>query len=159
MTIGIVTLQDPLTSEEIRLLAELGFMAGLSGQVVPALKIFQALSSLRSESAFPYLGMAVAWLSVGAFQTAVELLEDSLLHVQSEKEELLLYLALAFKRAGSLARSNKILLSLINSDRLNVVQEKLALAIRDEDLRSFRAPGFPEPAKIFNINTSSLKID
>ena len=52
-----------LTSEDVRLLSDIGFVAACSSQREHALQIFQALTLFRPLKAFPYLGLAVAELN------------------------------------------------------------------------------------------------
>ncbi len=52
-----------LTSADIRLLSDIGFVAACSSQREHALQIFQALTLFRPLKAFPYLGLAVANLN------------------------------------------------------------------------------------------------
>ena len=81
-------LQFPLASNEIRLLAELGFMAAASGQVAAATEIFEALIRLRPTKAFPYVGKAVAFLYVGSVTSAIELLSLASQIVETDQEQL-----------------------------------------------------------------------
>lgn len=52
-----------LTSSDVRLLSDIGFVAACSGQLERAVQIFQALTLFRPLRAFPYLGLAVANLN------------------------------------------------------------------------------------------------
>jgi hypothetical protein len=57
------TVDELLTSADIRLLSDIGFVAACSSQREHALQIFQALTLFRPLKAFPYLGLAVANLN------------------------------------------------------------------------------------------------
>lgn len=52
-----------LTSSDVRLLSDIGFVAACSSQRERAVQIFQALTLFRPLKAFPYLGLAVANLN------------------------------------------------------------------------------------------------
>lgn len=66
---------QPLDSDEIRLLTEVGFVAAGAAQVGRAEEIFSALAHLRPQRAFPYIGWAVAHLNAGQAQEAVNVLD------------------------------------------------------------------------------------
>jgi hypothetical protein len=52
-----------LSSSDVRLLSDIGFVAACSSQRERAVQIFQALTLFRPLKAFPYLGLAVANLN------------------------------------------------------------------------------------------------
>ena len=134
-------LQFPLASHEIRLLAELGFMAASSGQVATATEIFDALIRLRPTKAFPYVGKAVALLFVGSIPAAIELLSTASQLVETDQEQIWIYLALAFQRKGDLGKARKILDYLLNSGELSEVDVIFAKAI----LNSVKNAGLEQP--------------
>lgn len=63
-----------LTSADIRLLSDIGFVAACSSQRGHALQIFHALTLFRPLKAFPYLGLAVANLNAKRPTDAVQAL-------------------------------------------------------------------------------------
>ena len=90
-----------VSAEEIRLLSSLGFMAARSGCLVPAVRIFEALAVLRPGAAFPFIGLAIAYLAVGMAGEAVHVLRDRALKTCSDRAELKMWLSLAFLQAGN----------------------------------------------------------
>ena len=147
-------LQFPLTSNEIRLLAELGFMAAASGQVAAATEIFEALIRLRSTKAFPYVGKSVALLYVGSFTAAIELLAASTQVVETDQEQIWIYLALAFQRSGMVGKARKILDHLLNSGELSEVDEIFVKAILKSDSKSDEGLPIPFPVAMNESCTS-----
>lgn len=117
-----------LESSDIRLLTEIGFLAGGRGQFEQARTIFDALIHLRPERAFPYVGLAMALLNAGRADEAVVHLASARRRVQSmmggagsspgalalrdEHATLDAYYGLALQMAGHSAESSKILAGL-----------------------------------------------
>lgn len=121
--------QFPLAGNEIRLLAELGFMAAASGQVANATEIFDALIYLRPKKAFPYVGKSIAFLYVGLIIAAVDLLSVASQVVETDQEQIWIYLALAFQRMGDVGKARKILDYLLDSGELSEVDAIFAKSI------------------------------
>lgn len=69
---------SPLQPEEIRLLTEVGFLAGSRGDVKRATAIFDALQICRPNAGFAYVGMAMAHLNRRQFDDALRRLDDGL---------------------------------------------------------------------------------
>ncbi len=89
-----------LSADEIRLLSALGFMAARSGHVVPAIRIFEGLAVLRKDKAFPYVGLALAMICVGAYGDAVNVLRERGMVACPGDPEILACLGLALQLAG-----------------------------------------------------------
>lgn len=89
-----------LSAAEIRLLSSLGFMAARSGHVVPAIRIFEGLAVLRKDKAFPYVGLALAMICVGAYGDAAGVLQERGLIACPGDPEIEAYLGLALQLAG-----------------------------------------------------------
>ncbi len=91
----------PLQPEEIRLLAEVGFLAGARGDLESARTIFETLETLRPAAAFPYAGLAMAQLNRRAQDDAVRTLERGLRMVDpADAPDLQALRALALRLAG-----------------------------------------------------------
>jgi tetratricopeptide (TPR) repeat protein len=125
--------QFPLSSENIRLLAELGFMAANGGQLDIALGIFRGLSVLRPSKVFSYVGLAVAYLNVGLIEKAITELIPASEIVDSEHEQIWIYLGLAYQRSGFLVKSRNILHHLLEIDALNEIDKKFVISILNND--------------------------
>jgi len=144
--------QFPLAGNEIRLLAELGFMAAASGQVASAIEIFDALIYLRPKKAFPYVGKSIAFLYVGSITVAVELLSVASQVVETDQEQIWIYLALAFQRMGDLTKSRQILDYLLDSGELSEVDTIFARAILNGN--SGADEGLPKPFPVAELAAS-----
>ena len=149
--------QFPLASNEIRLLAELGFMSAANGQVSAATEIFDALIRLRPTKAFPYVGKAVALLFVGSIPAAIELLLAATQKVETDQEQIWIYLALAFQRNGVVDKARKILNHLLDSGELSDADATFAKAILKTDRNADL--GLPKPFSVaLNDSIHSLAV-
>ena len=66
--------EEILSSDDVRLLSDIGFVAACSSQRERAIQIFQALTLFRPLKAFPYLGLAVANLNAKKPADAIQAL-------------------------------------------------------------------------------------
>jgi hypothetical protein len=94
-------LSSVITSDEIRLLAAIGFLAGKSGCVAPAIRIFHSLITLRPKAEFPYIGLSIAYMAVGMNTEAVHALTERASRAGNQSDSLELWRSLAFHVAGS----------------------------------------------------------
>ncbi len=140
--------QFPLTSDEISLIAELGFMAATAGFVVPAIRIFQGLLVLRADHAFPYIGFAVARLYVGAFDEAVRVLRDDANAALHGRDEIELYLGLALHLAGQPAEAARVLYALLERGGLDADQRPLAESVLLQISSGSQRTAWPSPARV-----------
>lgn len=100
---------DAFSPAEIRLLADLGFAAAGRADVARAETIFAGLRDLRATRAFPYIGLATAYMNAGRPDEAVLALQSALEHVQDERAEIDAFLGLALQMAGRTAESGRAL--------------------------------------------------
>ena len=99
---------NPLQSEEIRLLTEVGFLAGARGDLRAACVIFDALELCRPQASFPYIGLSMALLNAGAKDEAVRVLDRGLAMVQNaDAAEVQAFRGLALRLAGRGAASER----------------------------------------------------
>lgn len=143
--------QFPLTSEEINLIAELGFMAATNGFVVPAIRIFQGLLVLRSDHSFPYIGLAVARLYAGAFNDAVRVLREDAAPVRRDREEIELYLGLALHLAGQPIEAARVLYALFDHGELDTNQRLLAESVLLQIKGGIPQSAWPSPARVVDL--------
>jgi hypothetical protein len=143
--------QFPLASEEIRLLAELGFAAINAGYVVPALGIFHNLRVLRPEHAFSYIGVALSHMAIGSFDEAITCLSDADLVVTVERDDLQLYRGLAASLSGNVSAGDRILLELSKENGLDDRQRFFLTTLLQKKHLLAGAARWPTPAKI-NLN-------
>ncbi len=149
--------QFPLASEEIRLLAELGFAAINAGYVVPAMGIFQNLRVLRPEHAFSYIGIALSHMAIGSFDEALTLLSDAALVVSVERDDLQLYRGLAFALSGNVVAADRILLELLKENGLDDKQRFFLTTLLQKKHLLSGASLWPTPAKI-SLNQAQLSV-
>jgi|YelNatPaOPRAMG01_1025707.scaffolds.fasta_scaffold01323_14 Flp pilus assembly protein TadD len=92
----------------VKILMELGIMAGGYHWKDEAEKIFRGLRIMRPQAEEPFVGLALMWMMAGGQEEAVKLLKDEALSLHPESEVLKAYLALALKLAGRNHESEKI---------------------------------------------------
>jgi tetratricopeptide (TPR) repeat protein len=147
--------QFPLSSEEIRLLAELGFAAINAGYVVPALGIFHNLRVLRPEHAFSYIGIALSHMAIGSLDEAVACLSEADLVVTIERDDLQLYRGLASALSGNVVAADRILLELSRENGLDDKQRFFLSTLLQKKHLLAGATRWPTPAKI-SLNQAQL---
>ncbi len=140
--------QFPLSSEEIRLLAELGFAAINAGYVVPALGIFHNLRVLRPEHAFSYIGIALSHMAIGSFDEALSCVSDADLVVTVERDDLQLYRGLASTLSGNMVAADRIFVELSKENELDDKQRFFLSALFQKKHLLAGATRWPTPARI-----------
>lgn len=65
-----------LTAEEVRLLTAVGFVAAGRGDVARAERIFKGLKATRPTRAFPYIGLAMAYMNSRRVEEAMQVFQD-----------------------------------------------------------------------------------
>ncbi len=147
--------QFPLVSEEIRLLAELGFAAINAGYVVPALGIFHHLRVLRPEHAFSYIGIALSYMAIGSSDKAVTCLSEADLVVTVERDDLKLYRGLASTLSGNVVAADRILSQLSKENGLDDKQRFFLCTLLQKKHLLAGATRWPTPAKM-SLNQAHL---
>lgn len=118
---------DPvLAGEEIRLLAEIGYMACGGGRIRSAREIFEGLRHLRPDCAFPYIGLAMACLSAGAPQEAISVLRDQGLDANPEDTEIKVFLGMALAMASRAHESRRVLGEVVAAADETMPERRLA---------------------------------
>lgn len=143
---------DVLNETEIRILTALGFMAARSGQLVPCLRIFEALSLLRPIKAFPYIGLTVGYLAVGMASAAVELLRDKAVLFCKNDPDIHLYLALAFYQSGQPASAIRLLDSWADFSSTDPENNPLYRRLYELIENSPRSDSPPVPASVIGLD-------
>ncbi|MES3002906.1 MAG: hypothetical protein V4787_19610 [Pseudomonadota bacterium] len=100
----------PLTDDDLRLVAQIGFIALESAQVLHAQVIFDALRVIKPEKSLPWIGLSQVQLGLGRAQEAVRMLRKALVEHPADGD-LLAYLGLALREAGHERESNAVLQS------------------------------------------------
>lgn len=147
--------QFPLASEEIRLLAEMGFAAINSGYTVPALGIFHNLRVLRPEHAFSYIGIALSHMAMGSFDEALACLSDADSLVSVERDDLQLYRGLASTLCGNGLAADRILSELSKENGLGDKQRFFLSTLLQKKHLLTGATRWPTPARI-SLNQAHL---
>lgn len=94
------------SSEELQLLAQVGFMGAARGDVAAAAKIFSAIELERPGALVTFIGPAIAHLHAGQAAEAISCLERAEKVVApEERPELYAFLGLAYQVDGQMARS------------------------------------------------------
>ncbi|MEI6413241.1 MAG: tetratricopeptide repeat protein [Pseudomonadota bacterium] len=89
-----------ISSEWVRRIGEVGFLAAGHGQVEAAHRIFDGLVAIRPDSEYPWIGKAIAELQVGRETEALRLLRDEAIKRNPHSPEAQVFVGLALKRAG-----------------------------------------------------------
>lgn len=115
-TLPLAAVQPPehqaaglLSSDDARMLTEIGFLAAASGDVLRAERIFGGLARLRPGRAYPQVGLAVAWMNAGRAADAVVLLEKAQATDPEERATLDAWRGFALQLAGRSGESRRVL--------------------------------------------------
>ena len=143
-----------LSRNEIRLLSSVGFLAAKAGCLVPAVRIFESLAVLRPGQAFPFIGMAIAYLAVGMAGEAVKILRDRAIPSCPDVAGLGLWLSFALQQAGDHAAAKRELGEAsrsLSSEDLPSLARILAILLGARP----EIPDWPTPAPLIDYDTDS----
>jgi predicted Zn-dependent protease len=122
----------PLNSDDLRLLAEIGFMGAQSGQAPAARALFEALAVLRPQSTLPHIGLAQAAMGANKNAEGVRILREALTKHPGDVE-LMAFLGLALHAAGESAEARKTMNTVIDkageADAASVAMARKLLAL------------------------------
>ncbi|MGI4847217.1 MAG: tetratricopeptide repeat protein [Janthinobacterium lividum] len=121
-----------LRPEEIRMLAEIGFMGCGAGHTGAARLLFEGLRNLRPQRAFAYIGMAMSRLEAGDHDEAVRILREEGLRNNPGDDELLVYLGLALRLANRSAESTRVLRQVLDQNTAQTPELRLARRLLGE---------------------------
>jgi len=145
MNASLRTAAEVLTSDEVRLLAEIGFMACRGRENTSAFAIFEGLRELRPGHGFVFLGRAMARMSAGRAEEAVRILRDEGLKILPGDEELQVFLAIALKEVGRERDCRRVLEALVVRCGEPSAPRRLAAS-----LLASMSDGLPAPAMVTN---------
>ena len=97
---GLFAAPELISSADVRLLTELGFCALGLGRIKAARSIFEGLRGVRSQRAFPYIGLAVTEIAARRFDQAVSVLQAAGEVIAEDRAEINTFLGLALQLAG-----------------------------------------------------------
>lgn len=135
----------PFDRDEMRLLAEVGFLAAANAQLPAARRIFTALRLLRPDSVLPFIGLAAVCSQEGKPEEAVRLLAEDALRQIPRDEELRAFLGLSLVEAGRFAEAGKVLRELAPPPGAAEPHMRLAAGLL-RSLEGARRPSLPRPA-------------
>lgn len=105
-----------VTTELVRDLMEIGYVAAGRGLAPLAEQIFAGVEAARPESDAPAIGRAVAALNAGEPADAAEILRNSL-QTHPESDVVRAFFGLALRRAGMTQQSDQVLNELVATSR------------------------------------------
>ena len=137
--------QFPLSSDEIRFLSEIGFMAASLGLGQLATRIFRGIQTFRPDQPFVFIGLALAHMLVGSWTEAIYILRDEGLRTIPDSHELQLYLSLVLFASQQPSQGERIFSALLKNNSLSEDDMELALKIknkinRDDNYLNISAP-------------------
>jgi hypothetical protein len=148
--------QYPLSSEEIRLLSEVGFMSASLGLAQPATRIFEGLKILRPDQPFIFIGLALAHMLVGSWPEAIYILRDEGLRIVPDSHELQLYLSLVLFASQQPSQGERILLALLENGVLDNAELDLAVGIKNKIDGNIDKSNSPKPAPVIELLTTDV---
>lgn len=105
-----------LSVQEMKWLAEIGFIAPQLGQAPLALSIFHALCLCRPEADFPYIGLAATYMGIGQYAKATELLGKEVMPKHPDSVEAKTLLAMSMKLEQRNNEADRLLLEIVQTE-------------------------------------------
>ena len=105
-----------VSTELVRQLMEVGYVAAGCGLSAEADRIFQGVKAVRPDSEAPVVGRAVAWMNAGKAPEAIGMLQAELQRLP-ESDVLMAFLGLAMQMAGLGQASETVLKQVVESGR------------------------------------------
>jgi hypothetical protein len=118
-----------LSSAEVRLLLEVGFLSCGAGNIKAAESIFLGLRALRPDEALSFIGLAMARIEAGAAQDAVSMLRGAAGYLFSKNIEYKVFLSISLIAAGQRNEAERELHKLLSEFRLDCPERRLATAL------------------------------
>lgn len=138
--------EEILSRDELRLLAEIGFVACGARNIRDAQAIFDNLRLLAPHRTYPYIGLAMARMAAGDPLAAVRILREE---APARDDDVLVFLALALRDANRTADSEKVLREILAREAPDAPERRLAQALLDESIGrmprpvAFQVPSLP----------------
>jgi Flp pilus assembly protein TadD len=143
----------PLTSDDMRLIAEIGFIGTQSGQLAASRALFEALQVLRPQSTLPHIGRALAALEAQRGDDAIRILRDEALQQHPGDAEVMAFLGLALHNARRTTEARQVLNAVVtqegmgNEPAIRMAQKLLALDSRTSASPASLMPRWSEKAQ------------
>ena len=118
-----------ISGDDVRFLAEIGFLGLTEGMFDISQKIFNSLCELRPEDSFAYIGIAMNKLLAGFPDQAIDILQKKLVSISTNKNEIMLYLAFCYANNERINESRNIIYQLLNLKDLSTSQVRFAKAV------------------------------
>lgn len=133
-----------LTSEDIQLLTQIGYLAAGCGDVARTERIFNTLVRERNQSAFALLGVPIALLNAGNTPAAVQRLQSIVLPPSSDADLVQAFFGMALQMDARPAQAQKVLWPLAkNSSQAHA--KRLATLLLQQTLASEPVTGHMRP--------------
>ncbi|WP_077001583.1 M48 family metallopeptidase [Variovorax sp. KK3] len=120
---------EVLSRAELRLLAEIGFMACTTRHARQAHAIFEGLNLLRPGHASVVIGLAMVSMCKGQFEDAVRVLREDGLHKHPHDEDVQLMLGIALLEAKRTTEGQKVLQALATAPGPSTPPRRVATAL------------------------------
>lgn len=144
-----------VTSDDVRLLAAIGFLAAKSGCVAPAIRIFEALIKLRPGAVFPLIGLSIAYMAVGMTPEAIYVLTERASTTRTEDDTLYLWRSLAFHQSGNRTQAATALLKYLSGPLVDDHHALVDKLTKELGLR-LSSPDWPLPAVVSDSKNGFL---
>jgi hypothetical protein len=142
-----------VTSDDVRLLAAIGFLAAKSGCVAPAIRIFEALIKLRPGVVFPFIGLSIAYMAVGMSPESLYVLTERSTTTRTEDDTLYLWRSLAFHQSGNRTQAATALQKYLSGPLVDDHHALVDKLTKELGLRAV-APDWPLPAVVSDQETA-----
>lgn len=131
-----------LSPEELRMLAEIGFLGCGAGHSRAARLLFEGLRNLRPRQPFAYIGLAMSRIEAGDPGEAIRILEEEGLRNNPDNEELKVFLGLALSAARRSSESQRMLAGVADRNATSETAEiRLARRLLGQPASERHGPG------------------
>ncbi len=105
-----------ISEQDVRQLAEIGFAAARNSWVDESRTIFEGLETVRPDSEYPLIGLAVSEMSARRHDEAIVILQKKALKLNAESSMAQSFLGLALRLVGRSQESERWLKQAASSD-------------------------------------------
>jgi len=140
MNANVLEPQGILSSDDIRLLGEIGLMAAGAGNGKAAEAIFQGLMVLRPNRALPYIGLSMAKQCLGATDEALRILSEDGLRANPDSDEILVFLGMTLNNARRDGEGKRVLQDMLAKPAADSSERRMARKFLAETGRNSGIP-------------------
>jgi len=120
-----------IDAKKLRLLMQVGFLAGEYGFSGDAETIFEGVRAVRPESESPLIGLAFAKMSSDQMEESIRILEEEALKLNPESDLARGFLGMALKFSGRTEECSRLMKEVVDRNR-DEAAVKMARTILDE---------------------------